>query len=336
MPQVHACADHVRRYGVASLQAGHLLDRAGMYVWQRDRLDEAEALHGQALALLRTSAPRDEASIAHCLNNLATVYQQQGRITEALDHMHEALAIGRRALGAHHPRHAVHLNNLAGLRRDQGRYDEALPLYWQAVENTLRAVHEGGADLGRQTVGRAEGLARELLENLASYLNNIGVVLVKQNEPDFAGAVELFRYALGIRQVLLGSEHNRTLQSVNNLAATCGLTGQLEESLALLGGLCRAARAHPGLYSPMSLSWVYHNQANLYLRQGRYARSEARFRRALAIRRRELGPEHPLVAEELLSYSKLLDATGRTQEAEQVRREAAAIQERHLAQGQAG
>jgi len=337
LPHVHACARHAARFGLASRDLGLLFDRAGGYLWQRSRYEESERLYLLALGMLRASVPFDGPAVSHCLSDLATVYQQQGRTAEAAALIQEALDIGVAAWGPHHPWIAIYLNNLAGLKRDQGHYAEALPLYWQAIEITRCAALEGdGAGTGDQRLGDVGPAAREHLANLATYLNNVGIVLLKQSQPDVQGAVALFRLTLAVRQTLLGPEHPLTLQGLNNLAGACGLAGALEEPLALLHAACRAARAHPGLYAPVSLSWVYHNQANLYLRQGRYARSDARFRRALTIRRQELGAEHPLVADELQSYSRLLDATGRSDQAEAARREVAVIRERHRIRNEGG
>src|SRR5262245_112712 len=53
-----------------------------------------------------------------------------------------------------------------------------------------------------------------------------------------------------------------------------------------------------------------------YYAQGRYAEAEPRFQRALALREKALGPEHPLVATSLHNLAGLYRAQGRYAEAE--------------------
>ena len=57
------------------------------------------------------------------------------------------------------------------------------------------------------------------------------------------------------------------------------------------------------------------NLAELYRAQGRYREAELLYQRALALRERVLGPEHPHVADCLENYIALLRATNRNEEA---------------------
>ena len=62
---------------------------------------------------------------------------------------------------------------------------------------------------------------------------------------------------------------------------------------------------------------------------GRYAEAEPLYKRALAIREKVLGPEHPDTADSLKSYAALLRATGSTAEADEFEARAQAIRARH-------
>ena len=67
----------------------------------------------------------------------------------------------------------------------------------------------------------------------------------------------------------------------------------------------------------------------LYWDQGRYADAEPLHKRALAIREKAFGPEHPNVAQGLANYAALLRETGRTAEANKMEARAKAIWARH-------
>ncbi len=71
------------------------------------------------------------------------------------------------------------------------------------------------------------------------------------------------------------------------------------------------------------------NLAELYHNQGRYAKAEPVFERALAIVDKALGPDHPNVATSLENYATLLRKTGRTTEAANLVAQAKAIRAKH-------
>ena len=67
------------------------------------------------------------------------------------------------------------------------------------------------------------------------------------------------------------------------------------------------------------------NLAECYRAQGRYAEAEPRYRRALAIQEKALGPEHPDVATSLTSLAALYRATERIPAADALEKRAARI-----------
>ena len=71
------------------------------------------------------------------------------------------------------------------------------------------------------------------------------------------------------------------------------------------------------------------NLAVLYRAQGKYAEAEPLYRRALAIKEKALGPEHPSVATVLANYAALLRKTNRDNEAAKLEACAKAIRAKH-------
>jgi len=72
------------------------------------------------------------------------------------------------------------------------------------------------------------------------------------------------------------------------------------------------------------------NLAQLYGKQGRYAEAEPIYQRALAIREKALGREHPDVAHSLNRLAKLYQAQGEYAKAEPLYQRALAIREKAL------
>ena len=67
------------------------------------------------------------------------------------------------------------------------------------------------------------------------------------------------------------------------------------------------------------------NLAAMYLAQGDGEQAGALFARALAVREKHLGPDHPDVAKNLEDYASALRKVGRVAEAEGLERRAGAI-----------
>jgi tetratricopeptide (TPR) repeat protein len=67
------------------------------------------------------------------------------------------------------------------------------------------------------------------------------------------------------------------------------------------------------------------NLAELYRGQGKYAKAEPRYKRALAIVEKALGPEHPHFATSLENYAALFRETARGDEAERMEARALSI-----------
>jgi tetratricopeptide (TPR) repeat protein len=92
------------------------------------RLDEAEATHREALALLEKLEGKGS-EYASYVSDLSTTLEQQGRNAEAEAAQREALAIHQRFSGVDHPDALVNMTNLALLLRKQRKYAEAESLY---------------------------------------------------------------------------------------------------------------------------------------------------------------------------------------------------------------
>ncbi len=67
------------------------------------------------------------------------------------------------------------------------------------------------------------------------------------------------------------------------------------------------------------------NLAELYRAQGKYAEAEPLYKRALAIREKALGPEHPHVANILRNMAECYKKTGKKKEAKRLEERAKII-----------
>jgi tetratricopeptide (TPR) repeat protein len=112
----------------------------GAIVAAGGRLEEAEALLRDALAVFERRLGPSHREVALALGNLAEVRRARGDHHEALAHAARALSIGEQTLGPDHPELAPILNTLSLAHAALGNADEAARLLARATAGLEPAV----------------------------------------------------------------------------------------------------------------------------------------------------------------------------------------------------
>ena len=167
----------------------------------------------------------------------------------------------------------------------------------------------------------AETAAGNLLNELAAYRH--GALAA------YAAALPLFERALAIREKVLGPEHPRTAQSLNNLARLLQAQGDLAGARPLLERALAICERALGPEHPRTATTL-NNLAGLLRAQGDLTGARPLFERALAIREKALGPEHPDTATSLNDVANLLQAQGDLAAARPLLERAQAVYEKAL------
>jgi tetratricopeptide (TPR) repeat protein len=160
----------------------------------------------------------------------------------------------------------------------------------------------------------------ELLHNMSSYDAARGRYDV---------AYERGLEALSIREKVLGSEHPRTLMSMNNLASVLNNQGKYvaaEEMLRQELELNEKARGseHPRTLTSMNkLAMVLDNQ-------GKHEAAEEVLRQALELSKKVLGPEHPKTLTSMNNLALVLSDQGKYGAAEEMHRRTLELSEKVL------
>jgi len=304
----------------ALIEHGRLLERL-------DRLPEAEAVSGRAVAILAAIAPsileppvrppREDSGLAE--DDAALVEGELRRlllsgelvlagVVRAAGRLGDAEALARRALaraeaafpdGDHLVAEA--LNVLGMIHKFQGRYAEAQPLY-------QRALALAGA------LGDVEAEAA-LLHNLGGLCHARG---------DFAGGEPVARRAVELREAYLGADHPTTAADREAWGALLEGLGRVTEAEQAYRASLAAFEAHQG---PQSLEAASSLAAlgSVQHAQGRLDEALASYRRALAIRQARLPPQHFDLALTMNNLAMLLDDRGARDEARQLLERALAI-----------
>ena len=197
---------------------------------------------------------------------------------------------GGELLGEDHPDYANSLNNLAALYRELGEFARAETTYREALE-----IREEG-------VGRAPPRLRHGAEQPG---------LLYQYKGDYAHAEPLYRQVLAIYNKALGGSTPTTPAPSTTWPGFTDIWATTPAAEPMLPpGACDHEEGlglenHPDLYAA-SLN----NLGTLYQDMGDYARAEPLLRRALEIRKKAVGEDHPDYAISLNSLAELYLAMG--------------------------
>lgn len=175
---------------------------------------------------------------------------------------------------------------------------------------------ERSLELARERAAIGKGKDLEVADSL------VNLAIVHRAQGDTAGALELQKEALAIREQTLGPDHPEVAASLNSIAALYSAQDDYAAAEPLLTRALTIREKALGAddrYTAQSLN----NLALLHAAQGRYADAEPLYQRAAAIfekqqRSREL-------ATVLENYAALLDETGRAAEAKQMGARAQAL-----------
>lgn len=280
-----------------------LLDVVGQMSLHLGRIDGAQRLLEQAVAIRRTHPGEDSLDLAASLIHLGWVHRARNDLVQAREAVSEALHLRQAALPPGHPDIGEALYELGWLVG--GPPQEAL--YRRAI-----AVL---ADSGPHA------------ERRVAVLTALSTNLRRQGRLD--EAVATAREALRQAEVALGPEHHTTGDAMIHLADHVrDIEGDDHEAERLYRrGLELTSRR----FGERSIRLLHglHSLGTLLSNRGD-GEAEAVFRRAIAIRRSATGAEHPQVAEGLQLLARELARQRRFPEAEALQRQALAHTSRTL------
>ncbi len=195
--------------------------------------------------------------------------------------------------------------------RTWGYYEAVLPHFTAAIK-TMQKI---GAKKPLESVDAARSM-----NQAAFYV---------QNRARYREAEPLYKQALAIREVSLGSNHPYTASSLNNLAGLYVNQGRYLEAKPLYDRALAIRTESLGRNHPETAGTL-NNLAYLYVKQGSYSAAEPLYKQALAIREVSLGSNHPSTAQSLNNLAYLYQGQGRYLDAESHYKRALAIWESAL------
>jgi CHAT domain-containing protein/tetratricopeptide (TPR) repeat protein len=253
--------------------ADDLSDLATVRSWRGDAAGAAEAWRESIAVLDLLDPPTTAPSRVARLDALAEAERRLGRYDEAERLLREAISVSE----AHLPRNSAHarlLNNLGALLWDEVRHDEAAALLREALRIS-EADPEAEPD--RIPVAR---------HNLANLLREQG--RLEEAESLHEGALALARTPL--------AGDARLAVFLEEAAVVKGELGKHDEAAALFAEALDVAEA---LGDPLERAEILLERGRERAAAGQEDAAREDLERCLAIRERELGPDHPATGQAL-------------------------------------
>jgi tetratricopeptide (TPR) repeat protein len=301
---IDAQVAHARELGFAPLLAETLLLRGRIFAEQSDAAAGTAAF--QEAATVGAAGHDDHLIAAALVEQLALLEDEGGKPADALQWMVAAEA-------------AVARTGDPQLREDfllaRGNTYRTLGRYADARTDLETALAGAEARTGTES--------RETARIVMSLAN------VRSDEGDLDEALALDRRAEAIQQKILGPEHPKFAQLLNNIALRLDAAGKYDEARAMFERSMSIKVRTMGAEHP-SVAVSLNNLGNVAYHQHRNEEALDYDRRALAIREQALGPEHPLTASTLTNLGLQLQRMGELDEALVMEQRALAIREKVL------
>lgn len=309
------------------------LNNIGNLYYSQCKYQEAEGLYRRALEICERAFSKDHLRISTCFTNIGNLLYATGRYKEAEPLYQRALQICEKALNGNHARVSKCLNNLAGVLYAEARYSDAEPLYLRTVsiaEESLGKDHPNvaiglnnlaGVYCARGMYEVAERLHRRALElregtfgsgdaQVAASFHNLAALYARMQR--YSQSEVFFRRALAIREGYSNLHDVGT--SLLGLADVLRTQNRLTEAKDVLARVEGIFGTPENSKQPEAITLLI-RRAELYYDEADYGRAEAIYVRALGGMEELLGKEHPLLAEPLAGFSRVLQGQRRFSEA---------------------
>lgn len=237
----------------------------------------AEAAYRQLLRLVEQRFGTEHGETATVLNNLGHILVSQGRYGDAEPILKRAIGMIERTLGRDHHMAGIALGNLGHVYLEQGLIEQARPLLQRSLE-IMERIH-GGDSL-----------------EVAKNLNNLALAELLGGW--YEDSIESFGRAIAIIEAKLGTRHPQLTNPLNNLALE--RLGRGAEGRAPLTRAIAIAEASLG-EDHTSTAALRHGMAKLLGGLGAFDEAQQHLDRTAKTFSSRLSPDHPKLADLLLT-----------------------------------
>lgn len=333
------CTQYAEEHSVAREAGAQLLYYTGLYLHANGDLTDAKTCYELSLSAGKRIYGEDHPVQATRINSLGIVEHQLGNLNEARRCFETAFAICEKVYGP--VEKAVYgapdeslltipIRNLCAILEEMGDTDAAQSTYEKAMKIYLEVygwnhplVAECADRFGRtwHKLGRLakarncfekavlaeESAAEPNFGALATYLNNLAMVLIEMREPQLAH--ERLSRALRLDNKTFGERHPSVARDLANLGHVCRELRQLEDAERYYRDALSMVERTEGDDSPHAAALLNHLGVIL-LDNNKAAPARSCLERALALNQAMYGPESPEVVRNLTNLGRALDELG--------------------------
>ena len=273
-------ATRINSLGIAAHELGHLHEAKDCF---EKAFEMCEAVYGP-LEEAVYGAP-DEKLLTIPIRNLCAILEEIGDIESAQQTYERAMRIYLEVYGWNHPLVAECADRFGRTWHKLGKLAKARNCFEKAVLAEESAPeHNGGA--------------------LATYLNNLAMVLIEMREPMLAH--ERLSRALRLDKQTFGDRHPMVARDLANIGHVCRELRQLEDAERYYRDALNMVESLESDDSPMAVALLNHLGVVL-LDNGKAAQARTCLERALAQNEARYGMQSPEVVRNLVNLGRALD-----------------------------
>jgi eukaryotic-like serine/threonine-protein kinase len=296
-------------FGANNVQVADSLVKLGLLRLSQAKLEEAEHLVRDGLAMSQRNLPAGDPAIAAAMHALGKVQEERGAYDQAIQTLKEAIRL-RSNPATEKADLADSLSELANTYFYADRFSESealnqrlLTMHRQLYGERHPLVANDLVNLGaiQQNLGNypaAESLQRRALTiykgfygkdhfETASSLTAVARAIIPQKR--YAEAEDLLKQALAIREQTFGKIHSLTASTLNELGNVANSEGHFEVAEADLQEVVNIYRAvYAGKHYLIGIALA--NLGSVYLNRKDYTRAEQLFRESLNMYIQTLAP----------------------------------------------
>jgi serine/threonine protein kinase len=260
-------------FGADSAEVAESLTALGLLRFDQARLEEAEQLTGEGLAMAKRHLPANHPAIAKATLAYGRVLAQRGRYDQAIAVLNDAVRL-ESASGVAPADLATSLSTLAEANYSAGHYDICKALYARVLE------------MHRKIYGERHPLIADDLASMAAVQLDLGY---------YSEAERLNREALDVFQSYYGKNHPKTANRLTALAQALTYQNKFDEAVSALE---QALTIDERVYGPVhpAVAETLNELGNAASMRNHLDEAEDYFRRAADIYRSVYGDHHYLVA----------------------------------------
>ncbi len=336
LPHALMATQYAEEADVAREAASQLIYHCGLYLHANGGLTEAKTCLQLAVALGRRVYGAAHPLLATRINSLGIVEHELGNLHEAKDCFEKAFEMCETVYGP--LEEAVYgapdeklltipIRNLCAILEEIGDLDSAQKTYERAMRIYLevygwnhplvaecadrfgRTWHKLGKLAKARNCFEKAVLAEESAPEhsggaLATYLNNLAMVLIEMREPTLAH--ERLSRALRLDKQTHGDRHPLVARDLANIGHVCRELRQLEDAERYYRDALNMVESIEGDNSPLAISLSNHLGVVL-LDNGKAAQARSCLERALSHNEDRFGPESAEVVRNLVNLGRALD-----------------------------